>query len=245
MKMSKKNILKGMFGGAVTLAGLLFLIPNSDGKIIQQPSNEEIYETRAREGYNLWSRVLAETDLPKLEYSGNREVKPALPDKIDYVPINKTNLGKILERVRHPCKPTRFAGRIHDNKKIKILMQEGKMITDVEGIATYYTTKTGKKTSTGVNLKDNEYSVAVNERLGYPLPCELELTNLENGRSIEVVAIDHGPYMFNRRGKAIKENGRYVPHTTRIIDGTKKVAMELGYEREGAARIRVRYIRQL
>lgn len=55
-----------------------------------------------------------------------------------------------------------------------------------------------------------------------PLPCFVEVTNLENGRRVRVRVNDRGPFV---RG--------------RILDVTRPVADELGFTRQGLARVRV------
>ena len=81
--------------------------------------------------------------------------------------------------------------------------------------------------------------------LGYDLPCLVRITNLENGNSVEAVANDHGPYKFNRKGKATKKGKSYIPHEERIVDASPEVAKELDFFKYGKARVRVDYIKQL
>ncbi len=54
------------------------------------------------------------------------------------------------------------------------------------------------------------------------MPCKVQVTNLENGRSIAVVVNDRGPY---KRG--------------RIIDLSRRAAQLLGFAGQGTARVRV------
>jgi rare lipoprotein A len=58
-----------------------------------------------------------------------------------------------------------------------------------------------------------------------PLPCLVEVTNLENGRSIEVKLNDRGPFAPGR-----------------LIDLSRAAADELGFSRKGVARVRVRFL---
>jgi len=58
-----------------------------------------------------------------------------------------------------------------------------------------------------------------------PLPSIVEVTNLENGRRIRVRVNDRGPFVGDR-----------------IIDLSREGARQLGYERQGLARVRVRYV---
>jgi rare lipoprotein A len=58
-----------------------------------------------------------------------------------------------------------------------------------------------------------------------PLPSIVEVTNLDNGRSLRVRVNDRGPFVGDR-----------------IIDLSREAARELGYENLGLARVRVRYV---
>jgi rare lipoprotein A len=58
-----------------------------------------------------------------------------------------------------------------------------------------------------------------------PMPCMVEVTNLENGRTMVVRLNDRGPY-----------------HPGRIIDLSKAGAEQLGFALKGTARVRVRYV---
>ena len=56
-----------------------------------------------------------------------------------------------------------------------------------------------------------------------PLPCMAEVTNLENGRSIQVKVNDRGPFIGSR-----------------IIDLSRRGAQLLGFEKKGITKVRVR-----
>jgi rare lipoprotein A len=58
-----------------------------------------------------------------------------------------------------------------------------------------------------------------------PLPCIVEVTNLDNGRRLKVRVNDRGPFAGDR-----------------IIDLSREAARQLGYDRQGLARVRVRYV---
>src|SRR4051794_32253708 len=58
-----------------------------------------------------------------------------------------------------------------------------------------------------------------------PLPSIVEVTNLDNGRRLRVRVNDRGPFVGDR-----------------IIDLSREAARELGYDRQGLARVRVRYV---
>jgi rare lipoprotein A len=58
-----------------------------------------------------------------------------------------------------------------------------------------------------------------------PLPSIVEVTNLDNGKKIQVRVNDRGPFVGGR-----------------IIDLSHEAARELGYDRKGLANVRVRYV---
>jgi rare lipoprotein A len=58
-----------------------------------------------------------------------------------------------------------------------------------------------------------------------PLPCEVEVTNLENGRKIRVRINDRGPF-----------------NEGRLIDLSRAAADQLGFTRQGTTRVRVRLL---
>lgn len=58
-----------------------------------------------------------------------------------------------------------------------------------------------------------------------PLPSIVEVTNLDNGRKLKVRVNDRGPFVGDR-----------------IIDLSHEAARELGYDRQGLAHVRVRYV---
>lgn len=58
-----------------------------------------------------------------------------------------------------------------------------------------------------------------------PLPSLVEVTNLDNGRKMILRVNDRGPFVGDR-----------------IIDLSKAAADELGYRRQGVARVRVKYV---
>lgn len=58
-----------------------------------------------------------------------------------------------------------------------------------------------------------------------PLPSLVEVTNLENGKKLVVRVNDRGPFVGGR-----------------LIDLSQEAARQLGFERQGLARVRVRYV---
>lgn len=88
------------------------------------------------------------------------------------------------------------------------------------GIASWYGSDFhGKRTANG-ELFDQNLVTAAHRTL--PLPSAVRVTNLENGRAIELRVNDRGPFA---RG--------------RIIDVSRRAAQLLGFERKGTARVRV------
>jgi rare lipoprotein A len=58
-----------------------------------------------------------------------------------------------------------------------------------------------------------------------PLPCVVRVTNLENGRSLVLRVNDRGPFVGGR-----------------LIDLSMAAARELGFERQGLARVHISYL---
>lgn len=91
------------------------------------------------------------------------------------------------------------------------------------GIASWYGPKFhGKNTANGEKYNQNDLTAA---HRTLPMPSIVEVTNLENGRSVRVRINDRGPYA---RG--------------RIIDLSKRGADLLGVSGPGTAKVRVRLI---
>ncbi len=90
------------------------------------------------------------------------------------------------------------------------------------GIASWYGSQFhGRLTANGEIFDMNRLSAA---HTTLPLPSMVEVTNLENGRSILVRVNDRGPFAHDR-----------------IIDMSREGARRLGFEQQGTARVRVRY----
>ncbi len=91
------------------------------------------------------------------------------------------------------------------------------------GVASWYGAKFhGRATANGEVFDMNAISAA---HTTLPLPSMVRVTNLENGESLVVRVNDRGPFV----------NGR-------IIDLSRAAARELGFEKAGTARVRVRYL---
>ena len=107
-----------------------------------------------------------------------------------------------------------FPRRVHDKELIP------KELPVVEhGIASYYGDQfQGRTTASGELHDQNELSAASRD---LPLGSKARVTNLENGKSVEVEIKDRGPYV---RG--------------RVIDLSKRAARILGIgQRKGVARV--------
>ncbi|MGO8917594.1 MAG: septal ring lytic transglycosylase RlpA family protein [Stellaceae bacterium] len=94
---------------------------------------------------------------------------------------------------------------------------------DETGIASWYGEDFhGKYTANGEVFDLNALTAA---HRTLPMPCVVRVTNLDNGRSIELRVNDRGPYA---RG--------------RIIDVSRRAAQLLGFEGPGTAKVRVKIL---
>ncbi len=94
---------------------------------------------------------------------------------------------------------------------------------DKTGIASWYGRDFhGKKTANGEIYDMNEMTAA---HKTLPMPSLVEVTNLDNGRRLRVRVNDRGPFAHGR-----------------IIDLSRGAARQLGFERSGTARVRVRIL---
>ena len=94
---------------------------------------------------------------------------------------------------------------------------------DAKGVASWYSYPSHtRRTATG-EWYDPGQLTAAHKTL--PLPCEVEVTNLQNGRKVRVRVNDRGPYADGR-----------------IIDLSKAAAERLGFTRAGTAHVRVKLI---
>jgi rare lipoprotein A len=94
---------------------------------------------------------------------------------------------------------------------------------DETGIASWYgPTFYGKQTANG-EVYDGDGLSAAHRTL--PMPVNVRVTNLENGKSVVVRVNDRGPYAKGR-----------------IIDVSKRAAELLGFYAKGTARVRVTYL---
>lgn len=90
------------------------------------------------------------------------------------------------------------------------------------GIASWYGPQFHRRLTANGEIFDMNRLSAAHTTL--PLPSMVEVTNLENGRSLVVRVNDRGPFAHNR-----------------IIDMSRAAARRLGFEKQGTTRVRVRY----
>jgi rare lipoprotein A len=93
------------------------------------------------------------------------------------------------------------------------------------GIASWYGPDFHGKSTANGEVYDQNALTAAHKTL--PMPTLVRVTNLENGRSIEVRINDRGPFVNNR-----------------IIDLTRRGAQLLGFEGQGTARVRVQVMKE-
>jgi len=92
------------------------------------------------------------------------------------------------------------------------------------GIASWYGEPFhGRKTANGERFDKNRLSAA---HTTLPLPSLVEVTNLENGRSLVLRVNDRGPFVGDR-----------------LIDLSEAAAEELGFKQDGLAEVDVRFVR--
>lgn len=124
--------------------------------------------------------------------------------------------------VGETCAPKRATSRPYQIKGVWYYPQTHYEYDEV-GIASYYGGGDifhGRPTATGERFDMNEVSAA---HKTLPLPCVAEVTNIENGRQIQLKVNDRGPFIAGR-----------------ILDVSRRTAQLLGFDRKGTAKVRVR-----
>ena len=94
---------------------------------------------------------------------------------------------------------------------------------DQEGTATWSGQSHHLKTTANGEVFDRYALSGAHTTL--PLPSIVEVTNLENNRTLQIRVNDRGPF----------KNGA-------VIDVSQEAARQLGFEQQGTARVRVRYV---
>jgi len=90
-----------------------------------------------------------------------------------------------------------------------------------QGVASWYGRHwRGRKTASGVRFDERLLTAA---SLALPLATRARVTNLQNGRSVDVVVNDRGPYAGNR-----------------VMDLSQKAALALGMTQSGLAQVVIR-----
>ena len=92
-----------------------------------------------------------------------------------------------------------------------------------EGIASWYGADFHDRVTANGDTYDMEALTAAHRTL--PMPSAVEVTNLRNGRTLTLRVNDRGPFASDR-----------------IIDVSRRAAQLLGFQTEGTARVRVRYL---
>jgi rare lipoprotein A len=94
----------------------------------------------------------------------------------------------------------------------------GDITVEEQGVASWYgRTWRGRRTASGTRFDDRALTAA---HLWLPFATRARVTNMQNGRSVDVVVTDRGPY-----------------HDGRIIDLSAKAAELLGMTRNGTAEV--------
>jgi rare lipoprotein A len=91
------------------------------------------------------------------------------------------------------------------------------------GTASWYGSESGNRTATGSRFRPQNLTAA---HKTLPLPCKVRVTNLHNGRSVDVLVNDRGPF---KKG--------------RLIDLSKAAARRIGMR--GLAKVKVEYLSSL
>ena len=94
---------------------------------------------------------------------------------------------------------------------------------DKVGVASWYSYESPSRTTADGERFDIRIPTAAHPTL--PIPSWLEVTNLDNGRSLKVRLNDRGPFAAGR-----------------ILDVSRGAAEQLGFLQRGVARVRVRYL---
>ncbi len=94
---------------------------------------------------------------------------------------------------------------------------------DQQGVASWYGDEFHMKPTANGEVFDMNVVSAAHTTL--PLPSMVEVTNLDNGKKMTVRVNDRGPFVGGR-----------------VIDLSREAARRLGFDRQGTANVRVRYV---
>ena len=104
------------------------------------------------------------------------------------------------------------------------MSSEAALVHSEEGVASWYDERRWMGLHRGTTALGETYrphSLAGAHKT-LPLPCQVKVTNLENGRSVTLRLNDRGPFIDNR-----------------VLDVTPKVAKRLRFREQGLTRIRL------
>ncbi|MCP5244767.1 MAG: septal ring lytic transglycosylase RlpA family protein [Burkholderiales bacterium] len=90
------------------------------------------------------------------------------------------------------------------------------------GIASWYGSESGNRTAMGTRFNPHGLTAA---HKTLPLPTKVKVTNLRNGRSVNVVVNDRGPFKKNR-----------------LIDLSYGAAKKIGLDKQGLSKVKVEYL---
>lgn len=90
------------------------------------------------------------------------------------------------------------------------------------GIASWYGSESGNRTAMGTRFNPHGLTAA---HKTLPLPSKVRVTNLRNGRSVDVIVNDRGPFKKNR-----------------LIDLSHGAAKRIGLHKQGLTEVRVEYL---
>lgn len=144
------------------------------------------------------------------------------------LPINKPTAAITPDREYHGPPPAGYGKGLRGTEKpyqIKGIWYYPKADPDydVVGIGSWYGEQFHNRRTANGEIFDMDQLTAAHKTL--PLPSIVEVTNLDNGRSMRLRVNDRGPFVGDR-----------------VIDLSRAAADQLGYRRAGVAKVRVRYI---
>lgn len=93
------------------------------------------------------------------------------------------------------------------------------------GIASWYGSESGNRTAMGTRFNPKGITAA---HKTLPLPTKVKVTNLSNGKSVNVIVNDRGPFKRNR-----------------IIDLSLGAAKIIGLDKQGLTKVKIEYLETL
>ena len=117
---------------------------------------------------------------------------------------------------------------VRGKKYVPMSVEEAQRYRE-DGIASWYGYESGRMTATGEAFNPNGLTAA---HKYLPIPAFVQVTNLENGRSLIVRVNDRGPFPSDQNPRS----------GDRVIDLSMGAASRLGFQAKGTARVRVEAI---